>query len=45
MNEQFEEIMRLKQKVHDLEHALQLDQAEIVRLRRWIERLEAESNG
>lgn len=40
MNEQLEEILRLKKKVNELEQALQLDRAEIVRLRRWIEKLE-----
>jgi hypothetical protein len=37
MNEQNEEILRLKKKVVELETELQLDRAEIIRLRRWIE--------
>lgn len=45
MNEQLEEILRLKKKVNELEQALQLDRAEIVRLRRWIEALEEGKDG
>lgn len=45
MNEQLEEILRLKKKVNELEQALQLDRAEIIRLRRWIERLEEGKDG
>lgn len=45
MNEQLEEILRLKQKVNELEHAIQLDRAEIIRLRRWIEALEEDKHG
>lgn len=40
MNEQTEELLRLNKKVKELEQALQLDCAEIIRLRRWIEALE-----
>lgn len=39
MNEQ-NEILRLKARIAELEHQLQLERAEVIRLRRWIERLE-----
>lgn len=40
MNEQFEEILRLRKLVDELVLQHQLDLAEKARLRRWIEKLE-----
>lgn len=40
MNDIVEEILRLKKEIAELKHSLQLERAEVIRLRRWIERLE-----
>lgn len=39
------EIQALRRKVDELNQLRQMDMAEIVYLRRWIERLEGEKNG
>lgn len=44
MNELYEEIVRLRTKVIELETQLQLEKAEIMKLRRWIGKLEEDKN-
>lgn len=39
------ELERARKKIAELTQIHQLDQAEIVRLRRWIEKLEEDDNG
>ena len=40
MDENSVRIKNLEREIAELEHQLQLERAEVIRLRRWIERLE-----